>query len=458
VSLLGLSCRVGRNYERPELPLPDHFRSGAYADSSSVADINWKTFFTDPVLQVLIDSGIRRNYDLQLALKTIAVAQQQVKQARLLWYPQVDLQVSGQINRPSDNSLNGLSTSSFLGKSYIEDYIAGVNLSWEIDIWGRISRQKESALAQYLQSYEGAKAVQTRLVADIAQGYFNLLMLDRQLEVSRQNLGLNADFEKLTRLLYDAGEVTYLAVQQAVSQRQSTALLIPQLEQSITVQENALQLLTGSLPGPVQRQASLDDIGFSDSLSAGLPVALLSRRPDVRASEMDLIYANAQVGVAQADMYPAINITAGAGLESFKASNWFSIPNSLFGLATGSILQPVFRRRELKTRFETAKLGREQAVIRFRQAVLTASTEVSNALVQIDKLKEQEAIALAQTDTLESAVFNAQYLFRSDMANYLEVITAQQQALQAKLNLAAIRRQQLDAEVELYRALGGGWK
>ncbi|HEY4153942.1 MAG TPA: efflux transporter outer membrane subunit [Puia sp.] len=455
----GISCRTGKNYQRPEVPLPDRFgQQSSYSDTSSIADIDWKTFFADTALQQLIDSGISRNYDLQLALKRIGIAQEQMKQARLLWYPQVDLQISGQVNRPSDNSLNGISANSFLGKSYIEDYNASLNMTWEIDIWGKISRQKESTLAQYLQSYEGAKAVQTRLVADIAQGYFNLLMLDQQLAVSRQNLELNENFEKITRLLFDAGEVTYLAVQQAVSQKQSTALLVPQLEQSIAIQENALQLLTGSLPGAIARQERLSDMHFRDSLSAGLPVAMLSRRPDVRSSEMALVYANAQVGIAQADMYPAINLTAGVGLESFKASNWFNIPNSLFGLATGTILQPLFRRRELKTRFETAKLEREEAVIQFRQSVLTATTEVSNAQVQIDKLKEQEGIARAQTDTLKSAVSNAEYLFKSDMANYLEVITAQQNALQSQLNLASIQRQKLDAMVELYRALGGGWK
>jgi NodT family efflux transporter outer membrane factor (OMF) lipoprotein len=459
VAALAFSCRTGKNYQRPQVLLPAQFgQAPSFSDTSSIADINWKNFFTDPVLEELIDSGISRNYDLQIALKRIGVAQQQMKQARLGWYPQIDAQVSAQVNRPSDNSLNGLSTNSFLGKSYIEDYIAGLNISWELDIWGKISRQKESTLALYLQSYEGAKAVQTRLVADIAGGYFNLLMLDQQLRVSHQNLDLNERFEKITRLLYDAGEVTYLAVQQAVAQKQSTALLIPQLEQSITVQENALQLLTGNLPGKILRQGTLDAMHFSDTLSAGLPVAMLSRRPDVRSSEMELVYANAQAGIAQANMYPAVNLTAGVGLESFKASNWFSVPNSLFGLATGTILQPVFRRRELKTQFEIAKLQREQAVIQFRQSVLTATTEVSNALVQIEKLKEQEGIARAQTDTLKSAVSNAEYLFKSDMANYLEVITAQQNALQAQLNLASIERQLLDAEVELYRALGGGWK
>jgi outer membrane protein TolC len=249
-----------------------------------------------------------------------------------------------------------------------------------------------------------------------------------------------------------------LAVQQAESQKQSTALLIPQLEQSIAIQENALQVLTGQLPGAVTRNVLLNEVAVTDNLLTGLPVAMVSRRPDVRTTELALMSANAQVGIAQANMYPALNITAGGGLESFKASNWFNIPNSLFGLAAGSIAQPIFKRRELKTKFEIAKVEREEAVIRFRQSVLQATSEVANALVQADKLKQQESIAIGQVDTLQHAVANAKLLFRSDMANYLEVITAQGNALQAELNLVAIQRQQLGAKVELYRSLGGGWK
>jgi outer membrane protein TolC len=173
---------------------------------------------------------------------------------------------------------------------------------------------------------------------------------------------------------------------------------------------------------------------------------------------MALVMANAQVGVAQANMYPALSITAGGGLESFKSSNWFNIPGSLFGLAAGTVLQPVFRQKQLKTQFEIAKIEREQAVIQFRQSVLLATGEVSNALVQAEKLKEQRVLAGSQVSTLKEAVGNAQLLFKSDMANYLEVITAQTNALQAELNLAAIQRSQLGAVVELYRSLGGGWK
>jgi outer membrane protein, multidrug efflux system len=381
-----------------------------------------------------------------------------VKQARVLQVPQLDFQMTAQVNRPSDNSLNGVSLKSFLGKSYVEYYATGINLSWEADIWGKLRNQKEATVAEYLQTYEGGKAVQTQLVADIAQGFFSLLMLDKQLEISRRNLVLNDSFLVATQLLKNAGVVNLLAVQRAESQKQTTALLIPVLEEDIALQENALQVLTGQLPGTVSRNVSLNEFVATENLATGLPASVVSRRPDVRSHEMALVAANAQVGVAQANMYPALNITAGGGLESFTSSNWFNIPSSLFGVAAGTIVQPIVRRREFKTQFEVAKLQREQAVVQFRQSVLQAITEVENALVRADKLKEQEEIASAQVDTLRRAVFNAQLLFKSDFANYLEVITAQANALAAELNLASIQREKLGAMVELYRSLGGGWK
>jgi multidrug efflux system outer membrane protein len=451
-------CRVGKEYQRPALDLPAQFNGISYADTSSIANIEWKSFFTDTTLQNLIARGIAYNHDLLIAIKRIDISQQQLKQSKLLRLPEVDLQISGQYNNPSNNSLNGLSTNSFLGKSHIENYLAIVSLSWEVDIWGKIRRQKEAALAEYLSTYEGAKAVQTQIVANIAQGYFNLLMLDQQIAIAKKNLSLTDSFAIATRLLKDAGATTALAVQQAEARKLSTALLIPQLEESIALQENALQVLTGQLPGTISRNATLQDFILPSSLSTGLPAAMVSRRPDVRANEMELQIANADVGIAQANMYPALNITAGGGLESFKSSNWFNIPSSLFGLAGGSIAQPIFRRRELKTRFEIAKLERDQSVIQFRQSILQAVGEVSDALVQVEKLKTQQQIAQSQVDTLNRAVFNAQLLFKSDMANYLEVITAQTNSLEVELNLATIRRRQLNSMVELYRALGGGWK
>jgi multidrug efflux system outer membrane protein len=456
--LILASCNVSKEYQRPAMDLPKQFGDVSYADTSSIADIEWKQFFTDTALQGLITKGITYNHDLLIAIKRIDIANARATQAKALQLPEINLNVTGQINRPSDNSLNGLSIKSFLQKSYVENYNAQVGISWEADIWGKIRGRKEVALSEYLQTQEAMKAVQTQLVADIAQGYYNLLMLDRQLQITKQNLVLNDSFVIATRLLKDAGLGNELAVQQAESQKRATALLIPQLEQSIALQENALQLLTGQLPGSFGRQTTLNDASLRTDLPTGLPVAMVSRRPDVRTEELSLVIANSRVGIAKANLYPALNITLGGGLESFKASNWFNIPGSLFGLAAGSIAQPIFKRKELKTNYEVAKLEREQAVIRFRQSVLQASTEVSDALVGVNKLKEQQTIANGQVLVLKQAVSNAQLLFRSDMANYLEVITAQSNALQAELNLAAIQRSQLGAVVELYRSLGGGWR
>ncbi len=453
----GLSCRMGKNYQRPTVLLPESFNQNAQVtDTNSIADIPWRNFFTDPVLQELIDSGISRNYDLSYALRNINIAQSQVRQASWLWYPQLTAQIGVQYSRNSDNGPLGVKNGALSNSS--NDYLGSVSMNWEIDIWGRISRQQEASMANYLQTYEAAKAVQTRLVADIAQGYFSLLMLDQQLSETKKTLALTTDFVKLTRLLFNAGEVTYLAIQQAESQMYSTAQLVPMIEQAIQIQENSLQLLTGNLPGAIHREVVLTDIHFSDSLATGVPVAILNRRPDVRADEMSLVKANAQVGISQANMYPALTITAGTGFESLKASSWFNIPGSLFGLAGGALVQPILQGRQLKTQFEIAKQQREQAVILFRQSVLNAAIEVSNALIQVSKLKEQEIIAKQRNDTLSAAVGNAQLLFKNDLADYLEVITAQQTALDAELSLAFIQRAELNARVELYRSLGGGWK
>jgi multidrug efflux system outer membrane protein len=460
-AVLLFGCSLGKKYQQPELGLPAEFKTAgktSFADTSSIADIEWKKYFTDTTLQALIEKGLQYNNDMQVAIRRIEIAQLQLKQSKLLNLPEVGVSVTGSITRPSDNSLNGLSITNFLGKSHVENYNAGFNVSWEADIWGKIRGRKEIALTEYLRSTEAVKAVQTELVASIAQEFFNLLMLDRQLEITRKNLLLSDSFVVVTRLLKDAGLGNALAVQQSESQRLSTALLIPQLEQRITERENALQVLTGQYPGSIARRVSLNDFPVRTDLSAGLPVAMVARRPDVRIAELTLVSANAQIGIAQANMYPALTLTAGTGLESFKANNWFSIPGSLFGLATGAIAQPIFRRKELKTRYETVKLEREIAVNQFRQSVLQATSEVVNALSGVEKLYQQEQIAIAQTDTLRRAVFNARLLFKSDMANYLEVITAQTNALAAELNLAAIQRQQLDVMVELYRALGGGWR
>jgi outer membrane protein, multidrug efflux system len=457
------ACKVGQNYQRPAVPAPAQFRttdSGSVptGDTLSIADLGWKQFFTDTTLQGLISRGIANNYDLQLAVKRIQASNAQVKQARLAQLPTLDLGVAASTTRPSDNSLGGISNKEFLGTYHTEDYNVTFSTSWEADIWGKISRQKEATIAQYLQTYEAAKAVQTQLVADIAQGYYNLLMLDAQLDIARKNLALTDSTFHVTRLQRDAGDVTSLAVEQAEAQMQNTAALVPQIEQEIAVQENALSILVGDAPGTIARNVTLTQLSLPDHLPTGIPTAIISRRPDVRSNEMALVAANAQAGVAQAKLYPSFTITASGGLDAYQFVNWFNIPGSLFGMVAGGLAQPLFEGRKLRTQLEIAKVQRDEAAIQFKQSVLNAVGEVSDALVMVDKLKQQQQITAAQVKTLHHAINDAQLLYKSGMANYLEVITAQFSALNAELSLASVERQQLSTVVDLYRSLGGGWK
>ncbi len=453
-----VSCMPKLALDKISPELPETFQYTATADTASVANLEWRQFFNDPILQGLIEKGIKNNYDLQIALKQVASSQERLKQAKYMQYPEVGFGVTGQITRPSDNSLNGQSINLFLGKSYVEDYNAAFNLSWEADIWGKIKNQQEVSKMQYLQTYEATKAIQTQVVAAIAQGYYNLLMLDKQLEIAKSNLELSKNTLNITEKIWQSGDATSLGVQQSKAQKEYTELLITQLEQNIKIQENALSILVGENPTKIIRTIEMSDTSLPQNLSAGLPAAMVSRRPDVRQQELVLLESNALIGIAQANMYPALKITATGGVNSFKFDNWFQIPASLFGSALGGITQPIFQKRQLKTDFNVAKIQREKNVLAFRQSVLNAVGEVSDALVSNESLKVQEEKASEQVTTLKSGIISAEKLYKSGLVNYLEVITAQGNSLQAELNLASIKRQRLSSIVNLYRALGGGWK
>ncbi len=453
------SCNVSKNTETPKDALPLAYRYTSEVDTTgTIADISWKDFFKETSLIKLIDSAIVRNNDLQIAQKNIEAAQWQLKQAKWNNSPELNLQLTGTSTRFSDNSLNGLSTTTFLGKHHINDYNASVGLSWEADIWKKIKNQKKEALTGYLQSEEAKKALQTVIVANVSKGFYNLLMMDAQLEIARKNLTLNDSTLFVINLQYEAGQVTSLAKQQAAAQQLAAAQLIPQLEQNITVQENALSLLTGTFPSVKERNTTLNKISFNENHATGIPSSLVSKRPDVKLAELELQKANARVGIAKAHFYPRLSITAAGGLNSFESSNWFNIPASLFGTVAGGLSQPLLNRKKIRTQFETAKIEREKSVLQFRQSVLVAVGEVSDALVKTDKLEEQQNIIESRVKTLQTAIHNANLLFKNGMANYLEVITAQSNLLQSELELATLKRSRLDAEIDLYRALGGGWK
>lgn len=454
------ACHATKTIIAPQIATPGAYRTvRSTGDTLSLGDIAWRDFFRDAPLQSLIDSAILKNFDLQVALKNIEAARLLYRQVSWNYVPQLALNVTANTTRPSDNSLNGLSLRAYkIGTKHIEDYSANILLSWEADIWGKINKQRKGAYAAYLQSAEAKRLIQTNVVTAVAQGYYNLQALDAELDIAKRNVRLDDSVLRIIRLQFASGGVTSLAVEQAGAQSLQAAQLIPQFEQNISIQEDALHVLSGSFPSEVVRSKPFNEINAKDTAMVGVPALLLSKRPDIRNAELAVAVADAKVGVTRAAMYPSIQITASGGANSFLASNWFNVPASLFGIATGSLVQPLVAHRQLHTQYQVSILEREQAVERFRQSVVQAVSEVSDALVKIQKLKTQRTIVASQVSILEQATKHADLLFQQGLATYLEVITAQGSVLQSELTLASIKRDELNAEAELYRALGGGWR
>lgn len=457
-ALLFSSCRVSKDAAIPDMHLPPVYAGNkAGLDTVSIGKVKWEDFFADSLLKKLLNKALAQNNEIQLALKNLDASRLLLIQVNLGNLPTLELQTASSINRPSENSLNGNNIRQALNATHIQDYNVNFNASWEADIWGKIRSQKASALNSYLQTEEAKKAVQTALVNQVSKGYYNLQMLDELLQIAKRNLALSERTLKIINLQFAAGQVTFLAVQQAEAQKLISAELIPQFEQRIIIQQNALNVLTGEMQSNISRSDNFTISELADSLSVGIPAELLSLRPDVKMYEFALNTANANVGIARAQMYPSLSITAIFGLDAFKASNWFNLPASIFATAAANVAQPIFNQKKLRTQYELAKNLRERSVINFKQSVLLAVSEVSDALAQLDKLKKQEAFETQRTRILMKATQNSELLFTNGMANYLEVVLAQSNVLQSELQLANIKKARLDAIVDLYRAVGGGW-
>ncbi|GAA3924185.1 efflux transporter outer membrane subunit [Chitinophaga oryziterrae] len=449
------ACRTGKNYVRPELSMPAQYRGDTVLVNDTSTIPGYKTFFNNKKLVALIDSALFQNRDMQIAAKNIESARLVFKRIKLNYMPELTAQVTGSYTRSSNNSLAGIGNSQFAGSYGIPDYTASMGLTWEIDLWGRIRREKEESLANLVQTEEIKKGIQTRLIADIANGYYNLLMLDEQLKVALKSILLSDSTVQITTVLFRVGEANNLALQQAKAQLEVARQLLPDLERSIALQENALSLLCGHYAHKIERTAD-DGNDFNKEIKKAYPVAVLASRPDIMAAEQVLRAANARVGITQTAMYPALTINGTGGLNSFKSSNWFAIPGSLFGNIAEGLAQPVFQRRKLRIQYEQAKIDREKAVIEFRQTVLQGYADVSDALISNQQLAMQYQAARNRNQSLEQAVNSANTLFKTGMANYLEIIVAQNNYLQSSLNESQLSREIAGGKIELYRALGGG--
>ena len=452
VAITMQSCFVAKDYTRPELEETDHlFRTDNLpADSLSMADISWKDLFSDSYLQQYINEGLQNNLDIRTAIQQILVTEAYLKQGKAGYLPTVSATAQMTHQELSGNSQFG----SFF--SSLDQYELSGSLSWEADIWGKIRSNKRASEATYLQSVAAHKAVKTQLVSSIATTYYQLLALDAQLEVTEQTVAARDSSVITIKALKDAGQVNQVAVDQNIAQYNNAKALLVDIKATIFKTENALNLLLGRSSQPIQR-GSLENQNFDADIKVGVPATLLSNRPDVIASEYGLINAFELTNVARSNFYPSLTLTANSGFQSLELDQLLDA-NSLFATLVGGLTQPIFNQRRIKTQHEVAKAQQEQALLAFKNTLLTAGNEVSNALYDYEAETEKFEYRQNEVEALRNAESNSEELLKNGYANYLDLLTARQSALSAELNLIDNKLQQMLSVINLYEALGGGWK
>ena len=448
------ACSVTKTYHSPIVQTEGLYRDHQTTDSATLADMPWQSVFSDEKLKGLIQKGLDQNVDLKNAIQNILQAQATLRQSKLALLPTLDAtadytrskQSPAALNFPSGININTLTNT----------FKLSLTTSWEADIWGKLSSAKRAALASYLGSDAARKAVQTQLIADIANNYFSLLALDQQLAITKATLKSRIANVETMKLLKDGAVVNGAAVVQSEANRYAAEVSIPDLNQSIRETENALNILLAQAPGPIDRN-TIDAQVTPATLATGVPAQLLQNRPDVQQAEFALRSAFENTNAARTYFYPALTVTATGGLSSLQLKDLFD--KSIFYNFVGGLTQPIFNQGLNKARLVTAQSVQAQALNSFQQSLLVAGQEVSNALYAYQTATEKADSRAKQIAALTKAVdFTQELLHFSSATNYTDVLTSEQSLLAAQLSGVSDRLQKLQAVVNLYRALGGGWK
>ena len=447
-------CAIGPDYKRPVVAEPPTFRGQANAEAASFADAPWWEAFEDPVLRALIGEALGRNYDVRIAAARVQEARARLGVARSDLYPSLDYGIDG------GRSKVGPGVPGSIGGSPVAEarnfYSASMSLSWEIDIWGRVRRLTESARADLFATEEARRGVWLSLVSDVAQAYFQLLELDQQLQIARNSTGAYQRTYDLFLDRFNLGVASKLETSRALGALGDAQATIPQLESSIVAKENQLSILLGKPPGPIARGRSMYEQPIVPAVPAGLPSALLERRPDLRQAEQRMVSANAQIGAAKAEFFPKFSITALFGTAGPEMAALTGGATTIWAMA-GTFSGPLFNAGRTLGNYRATQAQWEQTRLQYEQTVLVALREVSDALTALSKLNDAEVGQTTAVTALDEAVGHATDRYRQGLSNYFEVLEAQQQLYPAQNTLAQIRRDRLLAYVQLYRALGGGW-
>jgi multidrug efflux system outer membrane protein len=438
---------VGPNYKRPDLPKPPQYRFVETSQAESLADVPWWQVFDDPTLQALIREAIANNLDVRAAAARVERLRAEAGIARSFLYPQIDATTGYTVQQNSGTA----------GGSVQHSGLYGFQLAWEVDVFGRIRRETEAALARTLASEQARRGVLVTLVGDVASTYFLLRQLDVELAIARATLGVADETVTYFQNRLNGGVSNQLELDRIVAFRAQTAATIPDLEQQIAIAENAIALLLGRLPGPVARDSLAALPPAPPPVPPGLPASLLERRPDVVEAEELLVAANADVGVARALFFPAISLTSVLGAVSGNLATLLGGSGAVWQ-ATPGLLQPVFNGGRLRHNLEAARASVDESVAGYQKAALNGYREVANSLVTIQTLSDVHTQRQAGVNALADAATLARARYDAGLASYIEILTADEDLFEQQLLLAQTGGAELRARAELYRALGGGWQ
>ncbi len=462
IALLWAGCVPSIKQKTENTTTPTDYK--AAGDTVNAAKIQWRDFFTDPNLQVLIDTALRNNQELNIMIQEIQVAQAEVRARKGAYLPFVNIGAQAGVEKTPRYTRNGAvdaNTEIDTGKEFpdpLPDYMIGANVSWEVDIWKKLRNAKKSAVYRFLSTQEGRNFMVTHLIAEIASSYYELMALDNQLEILKQNIQIQQNALAIVRMEKQAARVTELAVRRFEAEVLKNQGRQYYIRQAIVETTNRINFLTGRFPQDIPRNSmAFIDLPL-DSIHSGAPSQLLANRPDVKQAELVLLANKLDVKVARANFYPTLNINGVVGLEAFSPSYLFGKSGSAMYYLGAGFFGPLVNRNAIKAAYYTANARQTQAVYDYERTILNAYIEVANQVSNIKNLNMSYERKTKQVAALTESIDISVRLFRNARADYMEVLLVQRDALESRFDLVETKMQQMHARINIYQALGGGWR
>ncbi len=463
ICLIVASCKVPAIATLADKkPVPESFENSK--DTNNIGAIPWKNFFKDKTLVDLIDTALKNNQELMITLQEIEIAKNDIRLRKGRLLPTVGVGAGAgveKVGRYTSQGAGDANTEISPGQEFpdpLMDYKIAAYANWEVDIWKKLHNAKKAAVSRYLATIEGKNFVVTNLVAEVANSYYELLSLDNQLIILKQNIQLQKNALEIVKIQKEAAKATELAVQKFTAEVLSSQHREFDILQNIKETENRINYLLGRYPQEIKRDKSDFLSLLPTTILSGIPSQLLANRPDIKQVELDLAAAKIDIKVARAEFYPSLGISASVGLNAFKPSYLNMFPESLLYSLAGDIAGPLINRNAIKAEFLNANARQIQALYNYDRTILNAYLEVSNQLSMISNLEKGYNLKSQQVDALKKAIEFSNDLFKSARIDYFEVLMTQRDALETKLELVETKKQQLNATVNIYRNLGGGWK